>query len=109
MWNRNYYVYILTNKIKTVLYIGVTNNLKRRIYEHKNKLISGFTEKYNVDRLIYYEHFDNINDAIKREKQLKKWNRKWKEELITKENPDWNDLYNEISDQVGNDNMEVKK
>jgi putative endonuclease len=86
-----------------VLYIGVTNNLERRIYEHKHKLIPGFTEKYNVSKLIYYEHFDHINDAIRREKQLKKWNRKWKEELINKKNPDWNDLYIEISDRVGND------
>ncbi len=97
MWNYNFYVYILTNKAKTVLYIGVTNNLVRRIYEHKNKLIPGFTKKYNVELLIYFEHFENINDAIKREKQLKKWNRKWKEELIIKENPEWDDLYNEIN------------
>ena len=75
----------------------MTNNLVRRIYEHKNKLIPGFTKKYNVELLIYFEHFENINDAIKREKQLKKWNRKWKEELITKKNPEWDDLYNEIN------------
>ena len=101
MWNYNYYIYILTNKINSVLYIGVTNDLQRRIYEHKNKLIPGFTRKYNLNKLIYFEHFENINDAIKREKQLKKWNRSWKEELINKENPKWNDLYNEISDRVG--------
>ena len=103
MWNYNYYIYILTNKINSVLYIGVTNDLQRRIYEHKNKLIPGFTRKYNLNKLIYFEHFENINDAIKREKQLKKWNRSWKEELINKENPKWNDLYNEISDRVGDD------
>ena len=103
MWNYNYYIYILTNKINSVLYIGVTNDLQRRIYEHKNKLITGFTRKYNLNKLIYFEHFENINDAIKREKQLKKWNRSWKEELINKENPKWNDLYNEISDRVGDD------
>ena len=85
--------------MNTVLYIGVTNDLKRRIYEHKNKLIPGFTNKYNLNKLIYFEHFENINDAIKREKQLKKWNRSWKEELINKKNLNWNDLYNEISDQ----------
>ena len=106
MWNYNYYVYIITNKTDKVLYIGVTNNLERRIYEHKNKAVPGFTQKYNINKLLYFEHFDNINDAIKREKQLKKWNRKWKEELINKDNPKWNELYNEISDQVGNDNRQ---
>ncbi len=103
MWNYNFYTYIITNKNNTVLYIGVTNNLIRRIYEHKNKLIHGFTEKYNINKLVYFEHFDNINNAIQREKQLKKWNRKWKEELINKVNPNWNDLYLEISNQVGDD------
>ena len=106
MWNYNYYIYIITNKTDKVLYIGVTNNLERRIYEHKNKTVPGFTQKYNINKLLYFEHFDNINDAIKREKQLKKWNRKWKEELINKDNPKWNELYNEISDQVGNDNRQ---
>jgi len=103
MWNYNYYIYIITNKTKSVLYIGVTNNLQRRVYEHKNRVIPGFTSKYKIDKLIYFEHFDNINDAIKREKQLKKWNRSWKEDLINKENPDWEDLYTKISDQVGDD------
>ena len=103
MWNYNFYVYIITNKTNKVLYIGVTNNLKRRIYEHKNKLVPGFSEKYNINKLIHFEHFDNINDAIRREKQLKKWNRKWKDVLINKLNPNWIDLYKEISDQVGND------
>ena len=106
MWNYNYYVYIITNKTDKVLYIGVTNNLERRIYEHKNKTVPGFTQKYNINKLLYFEHFENINDAIHREKQLKKWNRKWKEELINKDNPKWNELYNEISDQVGNDNRQ---
>ena len=106
MWNYNFYIYIITNKISTVLYIGVTNNLKRRIFEHKNKLVPGFSMKYNLTKLLYYEHFDNINDAIHREKQLKKWNRKWKEELINKFNPRWSNLYDEISAQVRNDNRE---
>jgi len=92
----NYYVYILTNKKNNVLYTGVTNNLYRRIYEHKNKLISGFTVKYNVSKLIYYEVYDNIEDAIQREKNIKKWYRKWKVELINKLNPKWKDLYNEL-------------
>jgi putative endonuclease len=103
MWNYNFFVYIITNKTNTVLYIGVTNNLTRRLFEHKNKLVPGFTMKYNINKLIYFEHFNNINDAIRREKQLKKWNRKWKEEIINQANPEWNDLSDEISDQVGND------
>ncbi|MEW6067652.1 MAG: GIY-YIG nuclease family protein [Nitrospirota bacterium] len=87
-----YYVYILTNKSNKVLYIGVTNNLERRIYEHKNKLIDGFTNKYNLSKLIYFEETDDIESAIKREKQLKNWHREWKIKLITEFNPDWRDL-----------------
>ncbi len=86
-----YYVYILSSKTK-VLYIGVTNTLERRIYEHKNKLIDGFTKKYNVDKLVYYEMFNNINDAINREKQLKNWHREWKINLIESVNKNWKDL-----------------
>jgi len=89
-----YYVYILTNFSNTTLYIGVTNNLERRIYEHKNKLIDGFSSKYNLNKLVYFEEYELIEDAIKREKQLKKWKRKWKEELIEKKNPFWKDLLN---------------
>ncbi len=92
MKNYNFYVYILTNKWNKVLYIGLTNNLKRRTEEHKNKLKKGFTSKYNVDKLVYFEHFKYINDAIKREKRLKKWKRDWKNELINKVNPAWRDL-----------------
>ena len=88
---KNYYVYILTNKSKT-LYIGVTNNLDRRIYEHKNKLIDGFTKKYNLDRLVYFEVFNNIEDAISREKQLKNWHRQWKINLVESVNKEWKDL-----------------
>ena len=87
-----YYVYILTNKNNTVLYTGITNNLERRIYEHKNKLIEWFTSKYNLIKLVYFEEYKDVNDAIRREKQLKRWKRKWKEKLIEKENPWWNDL-----------------
>lgn len=87
-----YYVYILTNKSNKVLYIGVTNNLKRRIYEHKEKIFEGFTAKYNVDKLIYYELTGDIKVAIEREKILKKWARKKKEWLIEQHNPLWQDL-----------------
>jgi putative endonuclease len=89
---KTYYVYILASKRNGTLYTGVTSNLMKRIYEHKNKLIDGFTKKYNVDKLVYYEKTNDIKLAIIREKQLKKWNRKWKLELIEKMNPYWDDL-----------------
>ncbi|MBU2444971.1 MAG: GIY-YIG nuclease family protein [Bacteroidetes bacterium] len=78
----NYYVYILASKRNGTLYIGVTNNLVRRVYEHKNNLIEGFTKKYSVHDLVYYEIYQNVMDAIQREKRLKTWKRKWKIELI---------------------------
>ncbi len=84
-----YFVCILTNKNKNVLYIGVTNNLKRRVFEHKNKLTPGFTSKYNVDRLVYHESFSDINRAIAREKQIKKFSKVKKQRLIEGMNPDW--------------------
>ena len=87
-----YYLYILTNKYNGTLYIGVTNNLERRMFEHKNKLVEGFTKRYNLSRLIYFETFPYVNDAIKREKNMKKWKRQWKIDLIEKENSKWNDL-----------------
>lgn len=87
-----YYVYILTNWNNKVLYIGVTNDLERRMYEHKSKIISGFTKRYNVNKLVYYEEYREIKDAIVREKQLKGWKRIKKEELISMQNPEWNDL-----------------
>ena len=90
--NHEYYVYILSNRHNGTLYIGVSNDLERRIFEHKNKLVKGFSSKYGLDRLIYFEKFQFIEDAIKREKQLKNWNRQWKIDLIEKENQDWNDL-----------------
>lgn len=89
----NYYVYILTNANKTVLYIGVTNNLDRRIQEHKCGSVYGFTKRYKLNKLVYLEQTDNILDAIEREKILKKWNRKKKEKLISLKNPSWDDLY----------------
>jgi putative endonuclease len=87
-----YYVYILTNKNNKVLYIGVTNNLERRIFEHKNKLVEGFTKKYNLNKLIYYEVTKDISSAIEREKQLKNWHRDWKINIINSFNPIWKDL-----------------
>ena len=92
-----YYVYILTNTHNTVLYTGVTNDLRRRVYEHKNHLIKGsFTAQYNVNKLIYYELTSDINSAIEREKQIKGWNRKHKNKLIDSKNPEWVDLYESI-------------
>jgi putative endonuclease len=90
------YVYLLTNKHNNVLYTGVTTDLIRRIYQHKAKLVKGFTQKYNVDRLVYYEACTNIVDAIRREKQLKGWTRKRKNALINTLNPQWNDLYQSL-------------
>jgi putative endonuclease len=89
---KQYYVYILASKKDGVLYIGVTNNLERRTYEHKNGLIEGFTKRYKVKLLVYFETCSDINAAITREKQLKKWKRQWKIELIEKLNPEWKDL-----------------
>jgi len=90
---KTYYVYILANKRNGTLYIGVTNNLQRRVYEHKQNQIKGFTNKYKVHRLVYYESTSDIKAALQREKQLKKWERSWKIELIEKDNPSWQDLY----------------
>jgi putative endonuclease len=92
----NYYVYILASRRNGTLYIGFTNNLARRVSEHKNGLIKGFTKKYGVHRLVYYEIFVDPASAITREKQLKKWNRVWKLRLIESLNPDWRDLQDEI-------------
>jgi len=92
----HYYVYIMTNKGNSVLYTGVTNNLKRRGYEHKKKLVSSFTRKYNVNKLVYYEIFTDIKNAITREKQIKSGSRRKKIALIEGKNPEWRDLYLEI-------------
>jgi putative endonuclease len=92
----NYYVYILTNKKDGLFYTGVTNDLIRRVYEHKNNIIEGFTKKYNLHFLVYYETHNDINLALLREKRIKKWNRDWKIEIIEKNNPDWIDLYDEL-------------
>lgn len=94
--NKKGYVYIMTNKHNTVLYTGVTNNLKRRIWEHKNKVIEGFTKRYNITKLVYYECAEDMISAIQREKQIKAGSRKKKIELIEKDNPEWKGLYDEI-------------
>lgn len=87
-----YAVYILTNKRNGTLYIGMTNNLERRVFEHKNKLMEGFTKKYELDKLVYFEVYQYADVAIRREKRLKKWKRQWKIDLIEEQNKDWNDL-----------------
>ena len=91
--DKGYYIYILASKKNGTLYIGVTSDLIKRVYEHKNDLIDGFTKKYKVHNLVYYETTDDITSAITREKQLKKWNRAWKIDLIEKKNTEWKDLY----------------
>ena len=95
--SKSHYVYILASGIGGTLYIGVTNDLVRRVYEHKSKVISGFSKEYNVDRLVYFEVFEDPENAIIREKRLKHWNRAWKIRLIEEKNPDWIDLYPNIS------------
>ena len=94
--NTQYYVYIMTNKNNNVLYTGVTNDLKRRVYEHKQKIVNGFTKKYNLIKLIYYEVYENSVDAITREKQIKAGSRLKKIDLITSMNRNWVDLYEEL-------------
>ncbi len=94
--NKQFYIYILTNKSNKVYYIGVTNDLKRRVFEHKNKLFGGFSKKYNLNKLVYYEVTNNVNSAIRREKQLKNWHRQWKINLIGQFNSDWRDLSKEL-------------
>jgi putative endonuclease len=94
--DRQFYVYILASKRNGTLYIGVTSDLAKRMWEHKQKLVEGFTAKYDVDRLVYYESCGSAEGAILREKQLKKWNRAWKLKVINKVNPFWRDLYEDI-------------
>jgi putative endonuclease len=97
MLTKQYFVYILASRKNGTLYIGITNDLLKRVYEHKNNLADGFTKKYSVHNLVYYEIHNDASYAITREKQLKKWNRQWKIELIEKTNPDWKDLYDNLS------------
>ena len=95
--DRNYYVYILASKRNGTLYTGITSDHLKRVWEHKDKVVDGFTKKYNVDRLVYIEQFRDPETAIRREKRLKKYPRKWKLNLIEKDNPEWNDLYDGLS------------
>ena len=92
----SYYIYIMSNKPNGVLYVGVTNDLIRRVYEHRNHLVKGFTARYNLEMLVWFEQTDDVNSAIAREKQLKNWHRQWKIELIVQLNPNWRDLYESI-------------
>ena len=94
MHDKIYYVYILTNQANTVLYVGITGHLSRRMYQHRNKVYDGFTAKYNVNKLVYVESYRDVNIAIKREKQLKGWRREKKEQLINERNPKWDNLFN---------------
>jgi putative endonuclease len=94
--NKQFYVYIMTNKNNTVLYTGVTSDLNKRVYEHKNKLLEGFTKRYNIDKLVFYEVYDDINNAIAREKQMKSGTRAKKIKLIEEMNSGWKDLLGEI-------------
>ena len=102
---KQFYVYILANKHNTTLYIGMTNDLKRRVYEHKTHLIKGFSFQYNVDKLVWFDVFPDANSAILREKQLKKWNRAWKERIINEMNPAWEDLSEEWIGELGDSRL----
>jgi len=94
--DKQYYVYIMTNATNTVAYTGVTNDLYRRIYEHKNKLSEGFTARYNINKLVYYEVYQDTENTILREKQIKSWSREKKVKLVNTMNQDWHDLYGEL-------------
>ncbi len=95
MANKSYYIYIISS-FKKVLYIGITSNLRKRIWEHREGVVDGFTKKYNIKMLVYYEVYDDPETAIKREKQLKRWRREKKLKLIESMNPEWKDLYEEL-------------
>ncbi len=94
--HKQYYVYILSNQTNTVLYIGVTSNLKKRMWQHREGAKESFTKQYNVNKLVYYDIHENAESAITREKQLKAWKRPWKEDLISRDNREWRDLYPDI-------------
>jgi putative endonuclease len=95
--SKQYYVYMLASRIGGTLYIGVTNDIVRRVFEHREKFVEGFTKRYDVAKLVYFEVHSKIEAAITREKQMKKWNRAWKIRLIEEDNPNWDDLYKRIA------------
>ena len=97
MTQKTYFVYILTNWNNKVMYVGITNDLERRIYEHKEKLVKGFTEKYKVNKLVYYEQTSDVIAALSREKEIKKWRREKKNRLVVSNNPSWRDLSQDFS------------
>ncbi len=96
-YQKYYYVYIMASQKNGTLYIGVTSNLPQRIFEHKNHLLPGFTSRYNVEKLVYFERFSDVHEAIKHEKRLKYWKRNWKKDLIERTNPGWRDLYEDLN------------
>ena len=104
--NKNFYVYIITNKRNGTLYTGMTNDLLLRVYIHKHKFNMGFSHIYDLDRLVYFESSDDVYSTLKREKQLKKWNRDWKLRLIEKSNPSWKDLFYEIGGKEFSDSAD---
>jgi putative endonuclease len=95
---KRYYVYLLTNWNNRVMYVGVTNDLNRRVYEHQNKLLKGFTDKYNISKLVYFEETTDVRAALTREKEIKKWRRQKKNDLVLRMNPAWKDLTEEAKD-----------
>ena len=97
VWSMPYYVYILASRPGWALYVGVTNDLIRRVYEHRQGTVAGHTQRYNIKQLVHFEIFDDVRDALQREKNIKHWSRAWKVRLIRVENPDWNDLYDRLS------------
>jgi putative endonuclease len=100
---KHYYTYILASKRNGTLYVGVTSDLIKRVYQHRKNLVDGFTSKYQVHRLVYYEQYRNVLSAIQREKRLKEWQRKWKLALIEKHNPEWRDFYPDITESRRSD------
>ena len=96
MTDKHYYVYILCNKRNGTLYTGVTSNLIKRIWQHKNEAVEGFTKQYSLKRLVHFEQYQDVKEAILREKRIKKWNRRWKINLIEQNNPNWDDLYQKM-------------
>ena len=97
--SKQYYVYLLTDKCRGIIYIGVTDDLAKRIWEHIHEMRDGFTKKHGLKRLVYYEIFKDADNAMRRERRLKRWNREWKIEMIEKNNPQWNDLYNDFCER----------